>query len=99
VRRAAKVDRNHNEVVDAFRAIGCSVQSLAAQGNGCPDLLVHCPLPGYLLVEVKDGQLPPSARKLTPDQERWHAAWRGPVHVVKSVDEAIALGRNVKEAQ
>jgi hypothetical protein len=41
------------------------------------------------LVEVKDGAKPPSARQLTPDQERWHREWRGPVAVVTSVDEAL----------
>jgi hypothetical protein len=34
------------------------------------------------LVEVKDGAKPASARKLTPDEERWHQGWLGRVHVV-----------------
>lgn len=90
VRRAAKVDRNQAEIVEALRAIGCSVQSLAAVGVGCPDLLV-----GYRgvnwLIEVKDGDKPPSARKLTHDQEIWHFAWRGQKAVVTSADDAIKI--------
>jgi hypothetical protein len=39
------------------------------------------------LLEVKDGAKPPSARKLTPEQEEWHRHW--PVAVVTSVDEAL----------
>jgi hypothetical protein len=30
-----------------------------------------------MLLEVKDGSKPPSAQKLTPQQEIWHRDWRG----------------------
>ena len=87
-RRASKVDRNQSEIVLALRKVGATVHPLHAVGFGCPDLLV-----GYrgqnLLMEVKDGELPPSARRLTPDQIGFHSLWRGQVAVVKSVDEAI----------
>lgn len=91
MRRAAKVDRNQAEIVQALRKVGASVQSLAAVGEGVPDLLV-----GWrgmnLLIEVKDGNKPPSGRKLTPDQEAWHDAWAGrPVFVVTCVDQAIDI--------
>lgn len=90
MRRAAKVDRNQAEIVAALRAAGASVQSLAAIGEGCPDLLV-----GYrgknMLMEVKDGLKPPSARLLKPDQVVWHISWRGHAQVVNSVDEAMAM--------
>lgn len=46
---------------------------------------------GLWLIEVKDGEKPPSARKLTPDQIEWHKNWASPVYVVNSVDEAIAV--------
>ena len=42
------------------------------------------------MLEVKDGSKPPSDRELTPDQVKWHIAWRGQVAVVTSVEEAIA---------
>ena len=90
MRQAAKIDRNQPDIVVALRAIGASVQSLAATGKGVPDLLVGWHGRTYLL-EVKDGTLPPSARRLTPDQEAWHAAWSGsPVVVITCVNEAIA---------
>ena len=90
-RRAAKVDANQREVVKALRKAGATVQHLHAVGAGCPDLLVGYK-GGNHLVEVKDGHKPPSARKLTPDQVVWHRDWRGsPVHVVKSVTEALAV--------
>lgn len=90
MRRAAKVDDNQGDIVDALRAVGCTVQPLHAVGKGCPDLLIGSPFSrANLLLEVKDGSKPPSARKLTRDQVLWHDAWRGQVAVVTSVKEAL----------
>lgn len=89
-RGAARTDRTHGEVVAAFRAAGCSVQSLAAVGGGVPDLLIGMSGRAFL-VEVKDGQAPPSARRLTPAQLAWREAWRGPWALVHSAEEALAL--------
>jgi hypothetical protein len=90
MRTAARTDTNHTLVVNAFRDCYCSVQSLASIGAGCPDLLVGCDGVN-LIVEVKDGNRAPSKRKLTPEQEIWHNAWRGSVHVVHSVQAALDL--------
>ena len=89
--RAAKIDANQEKVVDALRAAGATVQTLATVGKGVPDLLV-----GYqgktLLLEVKDGRKPPSARRLTEDQLKWHGAWRGgPLAVVDGPDAALRM--------
>lgn len=90
MRRAAKVDRNQPEIVDALRRIGADVYSLAAVGNGIPDLLVAF-RGETVLLEVKDGLRPPSERQLTDAQIEWHAAWRGGrCVVVSSVDQALA---------
>lgn len=90
MRRAARTDSNHAEVVDALRRCGASVQSLASVGGGVPDLLVG--FRGHtLLIEIKDGQKPPSERALTPDQVAWHSGWRGAqVWVITDVSEATA---------
>ena len=73
-----------------FRSLGCTVQCLHAVGMGCPDLLI-----GYkginLLVEIKNGSLRPSARKLTPPQQNWHSNWSGQVCTVKDGIEAVIL--------
>lgn len=87
--RAARVDANQQEIVDALRAIGCKVYVSSSFGQGFPDLIV-----GHrgrlMLLEVKDGDKPPSARKLTPDQVKFHAEWTGlPLYVVDSVEAAI----------
>lgn len=92
MRRAAKVDANQPEIVAALRKAGAGVCDLSSMGEGCPDLLVSY-RGKWALLEVKDGKKPPSARKLTSDQEKWHAAHHAPVHVVKSEDEALwAIG-------
>lgn len=97
MRRAARTDRNHSEVAGAFVALGCSVRSLAAVGGGMPDLIVG--LPGVtMLVEVKDGAKPPSKQKLTPDQVKFHAEWKGPVATVKDlagVETVVRMMRSV----
>ena len=87
MRRAARIDNNHAEIVKALRAIGCSVQPLASLGGGVPDLLVG--RQGFnVLLEVKDGSKPPSARVLTADERDWHAKWAGQVAVVMTAEEA-----------
>lgn len=88
MRRRPRKDNNHDAIVHALRDIGCTVTSLAALGGGCPDLLV-----GYrgrnLLFEVKNGAAPPSDRKLTDPEIRWHGIWRGQVAVVYSPEDAL----------
>lgn len=84
--RAAKVDKNQTEIVDAFRKLGFTVQHLHTVGGGVPDLLVG--RGGInLLVEVKDG----GKAKLTPEQIKWHDEWRGQVAIVRSLDDVLLI--------
>lgn len=89
MRRSGRRDANHVEIREALRACGRKVLDLGSVGGGCPDLLVAWP-GGMVLLEVKDGAKPPSARKLTPDEETFHRAWGAHVRVVTSVAEALA---------
>lgn len=91
--RAAKIDANQNEIVEALRKIGCSVQILSSVGKGCPDILVGRNGKNYLL-EIKDGNKSKSAQKLTPDQIDWHEKWNGSVFVVNSAEMAIEIVSN-----
>lgn len=90
MRRAARTDGNHQAIVAALRKIGATALSLAAVGKGCPDLVV-----GYrglnLLLEVKDGRLPPSERKLTEAEAEFLATWGGQVAVVTSEEDAVRV--------
>jgi len=84
VRRAAKIDANQSAIVEALRARGWGVQSLAAVGNGCPDLLV-AKGERTLVVECKAGS------GFTPRQKAWHRDWPGKAYVANSVEDALLI--------
>ena len=88
MRRAALIDENQPDIVLALLEAGCSVQTLAAVGVGCPDLLVGRRGKNYLL-EVKNPEKPKADRQLTKDQKTWHKCWHGGVDVVHDVLEAF----------
>jgi hypothetical protein len=88
MRRAARVDRNQPEIVQALRDAGASVTPLHMVGKGFPDLAVGRAGMTFLL-EVKDGNKPPSRRRLTADEEAFFNSWRGHAAVVESVDDAL----------
>lgn len=92
MRLRGRTDGNHVLIIRALRQAGASVQSLANVGDGCPDLMVALGGSVYVM-EVKDGSLPPSKRRLTPMEKAWIDNWRAPVIVVESVTDALhALG-------
>lgn len=87
MRRRARIDANHGDIVNAFRRFGASVHSLAAVGSGVPDLLCGWRGKTYL-VEVKDGSKPKSAQQLTPDQVAFAHGWRGDtVHIARCCED------------
>lgn len=90
MRRAACRDRNHAEIRDGLRAAGYVVLDLGGVGDGCPDLLVA----GHgrmTLLELKDGEKPPSKRALTPDELAFHQRWGRHAAVACSLAEALRL--------
>lgn len=87
--RAKRVDDNHDDIVQALRAAGAFVRSLAAVGDGMPDLLVT-KNSRTLLIECKNGAKSPSKRVLTPEQQKFHREWTGgPLAIVTDVDGAL----------
>lgn len=88
MRRAARTDGNQAQIILALSTAGMSVQSLAGLGGGVPDLLV-----GFggvnVLLEVKDGEKPPSGRHETDCQVAWAERWRGQRAVVTTAEEAV----------
>lgn len=90
MRRAPRTDANQTEVVKALRAAGIAVRVLARMGEGLPDLIAG--LRGVnVLLEVKPGDKPPSARRLTKAETEFIASWPGPVYVVTSGEEAVRV--------
>ena len=74
----------------ALRKHGASVEILSMVGHGCPDIIAGWQCANVFL-EIKDGAKVPSAQKLTADQVEWHRRWKGPLYVVNSVEQAIAV--------
>lgn len=92
MRVRARKDGNHAAIAKALVQYGCSVLDLSQLGGGVPDLLVA--IHGRsMLMEVKDGSKPPSARKLTEDQSEFHATWRGATAIVSDIDSALRAAR------
>jgi hypothetical protein len=87
MRRAARRDDNEDEVVNALRSRGVFVKKI--NDGGTFDLL--CYHRGKtVLLEVKDGKKPPSARKLSDAEQKFHEDWPGDnLHVVTSAEDAI----------
>ncbi len=92
--RAARTDANQQQVVGDLRVLGFSVAVTSALGNGFPDLVV-----GYrdaagdernLLVELKDGDKPPSKQVLTADEFRFREKWAGRIITARTVDEIVS---------
>jgi len=87
-RYAARIDANQNDIVKALRAAGAVVR-IITQGDGIPDLLVGFE-GGTILIEVKDGDKCPSARKLTEAEQLFFDKWvGGPLVIVTSVEDAL----------
>ena len=88
-RRAARTDSNQTEIVAAFRKAGASVK-LVHTVKGFVDAVVG--INGRnLLIEIKDGSKPPSARKLTGDEGDFHRKWKGTIDIVESVDDVAKV--------
>ena len=90
MRRAARIDANQSEIVNALRDVGASVAITSMVGNGFVDIVVGFRGRNYLL-EIKDGSKPPSKRRLTEDEQKFFDTWRGTVFVANNTDEALEI--------
>ena len=99
MRRAARVDANHGEIVTALLSVsGVTVHSLAGLGNGVPDLLIGANGRTFL-AEIKDGEKCPSHRTLTPDQVQWIERWTGSeVRILTDTGQATSWARRIAAA-
>jgi len=95
--RRKRTDHNQRKIVTTFEQAGWLVKDTSDVGGGFPDLVVQ----GYnprigrketLLVEVKRKNVPPSQRKLTDAQERFHAVWK--VYIVQCIEDVVDLIQN-----
>ena len=93
-RYALKVDDNQQEIVDALRQIGCSVEIIGhpvdllvgrTGSNGKHTYLIECKNPN-----TDYGKNNRSTRV----QREFLASWKGQVRIVETAEEAIELVRN-----
>ena len=89
MRRAAKVDATQDAIVEALRRIGVHVEII---GKPVDLLASHRNVWHVIEVKNKDGK-----NTLTTDQVKFIGRSQGPVHIVRTPEEAIAavLGREV----
>ena len=94
MRRSARRDDNERKVIDALRACGAYVKQI--NDEGAFDLLVS--YRGFtLLLEVKDGAKSPSARALTPAEQKFHDEWPGDnLYIVTSEHDALDILKTCK---
>lgn len=85
MRRAAKVDLVQEEVVTCLRLIGAEVQSMAAIGKGCPDLLISYKNAWYA-AECKTGE----KADWTEDQLAFKLRHKAPVLRFNGAGDAMA---------
>lgn len=87
MRRAAKTDSNHSEIVKGLCHIfgpDC-VFDASGVGKGFPDLVIG--IRGKtLLMEIKT-----KTGKLTTDQQIFHRVWDGHIAIVTTLEEALQV--------
>jgi Holliday junction resolvase len=91
-RRVARIDANQNEIVTMLRKMGYSVAITSDCGKGFPDIVVGRSERNYLF-EIKDGNKPPSAQKLTEAEQNFCDNWKGQYNVITCLDDAIKILR------
>ena len=89
MRRRPRTDDNQPQIVKELRKIpGFSVAITTAVGGGFVDIVV-----GYQgisgLYEIKDPAKPPSARKLTDKEKKFHRTWFGHARVAETTVEIV----------
>ena len=89
--RNAKVDRNQPEIVKAFRDLGWSVL-IISQLKNCADIIVS-KNGRTIVIEIKDGEKPPSGQKLTEGELKFMRMWQGDYMVVNCVNDVVALNQ------
>lgn len=86
-----KTDANQLDLMKQCRKIpNLSIVSTHIIGKGFPDCIIGYKGKNYM-IEIKDGNKPKSARKLTKDEIIFHEKWNGQVNIVENFDDIIKL--------
>jgi hypothetical protein len=91
---ARRQDENHSPIIEAYEKLGVAVLDLSKAAEvvrpGLPDLL--CSLHGYTwLSETKT-----DVGDLSPAQIHFAELWKGPVKVVRTTEDVVAVVKAVR---
>ncbi len=92
MRYASKIDANQPEIVKALRKAGATVL-ITSQLKNAFDILIGYQSSIYI-VEIKDGNKPPSQRKLSPGEQKCKTDFERVgcnYNVITSIEEALKL--------
>jgi len=89
-RYLSRTDSVQEEIVRTLRQLGVQVWLTHAVGGGFPDTIVCVGSERLYLLEIKTPH-----GTLTPQQTMFNAKW--PVHIIRSVDEAVAFINGLAE--
>jgi hypothetical protein len=93
---ARKKDDNHDEIVDEFKRLGCGVKDV----HNLPDFvdIIICYKSATVMVEIKDGAKPPSARQLTFGEKKFSDEWiakGGKWACIETIEQANELVKSI----
>ena len=88
-RRAARVDANQAEIVKEFRRFGWYVL-IISQLKNCCDIIVS---KNYrtVAIEIKDGNKPKSAQKLSEGELKFKDEWKGEYRLVNCIEDVLRV--------
>lgn len=95
-RRKNRKDANHRDLVNFFRKAGAIVDDVSDLPGLGYDIIV-CFAGETVMVEIKDGSKPPSARRLTESEEAAKARWGKKFAVIEDEEQAKGLLANMAE--
>lgn len=89
--RVKRADANQSELVSQIRKIpGVTVKHTHVVGEGFVDVVIGYKKTNYLC-EIKDPNKPPSKRRLTEDEERFHKDWTGQIAIIETFDDVLKM--------
>lgn len=82
-----RADNNQEAIVKALRTCGATVHITNQVGDGFPDVAVGI-FGKNFLIEIKNKD---ARGKLSTEQIIFRDKWKGKIHVVETVDEALKV--------
>jgi hypothetical protein len=89
-RTGRRKDLNHDEIVAAFKKLGCCVLDLHEQGYGMPDLFVGVH-GAWHPVEIKNAKGTYGRKGLNAAQRKVNKQMGGDFAIVRNIDDALGL--------